>query len=297
MDQPHINLETLISTLSSSHPPHLGFMQGRLSPPVDGRIQAFPRDHWREEFAIAESIGFGLMEWTIDQDGLEENPLMTRDGREEIRLLTTQHGVRILSLTGDCFMQAPFWKASNSERKVLEVAFLSVVESCSDLGVGIAVVPLVDNGSIVNALEAEVFLQFMTDHTDRFRDLGVTIAFESDYAPDQFSALIAALPTTGFGINYDIGNSAALGYDPAVEIAAYGERIVNVHIKDRLLGGSTVPLGTGVAQLERAVSLLLDQGYGGNFILQTARADDHDHSGALSRYRDMTLMWMEHHEA
>ncbi len=280
---------------TDSHPHRLGFMQGRLSPPVDGRIQAFPRDHWREEFASAEAIGFTMMEWTLDQDGLDQNPLLTRDGRAEIRVLSSRHGVRVPSLTGDCFMQAPLWKASTDERDKLESTFFSVIEACSDLGIEIAVVPLVDSGAIVDATQEAVLLQFMTDHCDRFQELGVTIAFESDYAPDQLCKLIRKLPTSGFGFNYDIGNSAALGYDPALEIDAYGERIVNVHIKDRLAGGATVPLGTGAAQLERAVSLLLDQGYRGNFVLQTARADD-DHHGLLSRYRDMTLTWMERHE-
>ena len=32
----------------------IGFMQGRLSPPVEGRIQAFPWLCWTSEFAIAE---------------------------------------------------------------------------------------------------------------------------------------------------------------------------------------------------------------------------------------------------
>ncbi len=271
-------------------------MQGRLSPPVDGRIQAFPRDHWREEFAAAEAIGFTMMEWTVDQDGLEQNPLLTRDGRAEVRLLSSRHGVRVPSLTGDCFMQAPLWKASTDAQAKLESTFFSVIEACSDLGIEIAVVPLVDSGAIVDATQEAVLLQFMTDNCNRLQELGVTIAFESDYAPDKLSELLGKLPTSGFGINYDIGNSAALGYDPVLEIEAYGERIVNVHIKDRLLGGATVPLGAGAADLERAVSLLLGQGYRGNFVLQTARADDNDHLGLLSRYRDMTLPWIERHE-
>ena len=38
-----------------------------------------------------------------------------------------------------------------------------------------------------------------------------------------------------FGVNYDTGNSASLGYDPSEEISVYGHRIINVHIKDRKL--------------------------------------------------------------
>jgi hexulose-6-phosphate isomerase len=42
----------------------IGFMQGRLCAPVDGKIQAFPWDHWRDEFPLAQRFGFPLMEWT-----------------------------------------------------------------------------------------------------------------------------------------------------------------------------------------------------------------------------------------
>lgn len=34
----------------------VGIMQGRLSPPEDGRFQSFPRLGWREEFARAGFI-------------------------------------------------------------------------------------------------------------------------------------------------------------------------------------------------------------------------------------------------
>ena len=44
----------------------IGFMQGRLSEVVDGKIQAFPWRGWQEEFRQARKIGIGLMEWTLD---------------------------------------------------------------------------------------------------------------------------------------------------------------------------------------------------------------------------------------
>ena len=36
----------------------IGFMQGRLSPLVDGKIQAFPWDCWSEEFSVANENDF-----------------------------------------------------------------------------------------------------------------------------------------------------------------------------------------------------------------------------------------------
>jgi len=88
----------------------IGFMQGRLSPIIDGKIQAFPWNSWMDEFSIAGKLRIPLMEWTLDQERLYENPLMNEVGRAEIRTLCRSNGIQIPSVTGDCFMQAPFWK-------------------------------------------------------------------------------------------------------------------------------------------------------------------------------------------
>jgi hexulose-6-phosphate isomerase len=71
--------------------------------------------------------------------------------------------------------------------------------------------------------------------------------------------------------NYDSGNSASLGYDVRQELAAYGNRIGSVHIKDRIRGGGTVPLGTGNADLPALFTELAATEYAGDFVLQVAR--------------------------
>ena len=52
----------------------IGFIQGRLSPIIDGKIQAFPWEHWKEEFPLAQQSGLRLLEWTLDDDRLYQNP-------------------------------------------------------------------------------------------------------------------------------------------------------------------------------------------------------------------------------
>ena len=63
---------------------NVGFMQGRLVDQIDGKIQAFPTLQWEEEFEIANQLGISLMEWTIDDFNFDENPLMTKNGRQKI---------------------------------------------------------------------------------------------------------------------------------------------------------------------------------------------------------------------
>lgn len=272
-------------------------MQGRLSPLVGGRIQAFPWPSWIQEFAIAESKGFRLMEWTLDQERLHENPLMTAEGQAVIVALCRRHGLSIPSLTGDCFMQAPFWKRVGAERATLQRDFCAVVRACSAVGITIMVMPLVDGGRLDDARQEKDVVAFLQEQTGFLVEAGLRVAFESDFSPPELARFIGRLDPEVFGINYDIGNSAALGFDPNEEFEAYGRRVINVHVKDRVRGGSTVPLGEGDADFERVFSALGKAGYAGNYILQTARAGDGEHAQVLCRYRDMTMNFLSHHAA
>jgi L-ribulose-5-phosphate 3-epimerase len=271
----------------------IGFMQGRLSPMVDGKIQAFPWKHWEQEFDAAAAIGMTLMEWTLDQERLRENPLFTSEGRARIAALSRKTGLTVESVTADCFMQAPFYKAHGAERTRLMDDLDAVIEATAAVGAKLIVFPLVDNGSIGTAAQEAALRQGLAEVEARLREKKIRIAFESDFAPVRLAEFIGTFAADVFGINYDIGNSAALGFDPEEEIDAYGKRIAHVHVKDRVLGGTTVPLGTGNAKFERVFAALRRAGYSGDFVLQTARAADGNHADVLARYRDMTRQWWE----
>ena len=271
----------------------IGFMQGRLSPQVDGKIQAFPWEKWREEFSAAEKIGIHLMEWTLDHDRLAENPLMTPEGQAEILALSRKHNVKVVSLTGDIFMQMPFWRVTGAERAKRLAEFEAVAVACAKVGIKFIVVPLVDNGAMTSADEEQAVVEAFAKRADWLKAQGLAVVFECDYPPQKLADFIARFPQTVFGVNYDIGNSAALGYDSAEEIAAYFPRILNVHVKDRKLGGTTVALGTGNAKLAQTIGDLVRRGYRGFYILQTARAADGDHAGVLARYHEMAAGWIE----
>ena len=73
----------------------------------------------------------------------------------------------------------------------------------------------------------------------------VELHLETDLDPGKFKSLLDEIKHPLIKVNYDSGNSGSLGYSPVEEFAAYGDRIGSFHIKDRVLGGGTVPLGTG----------------------------------------------------
>jgi len=272
----------------------IGFMQGRLCDMVDGKIQAFPWKDWESEFSSAYEIDLGLMEWTLDQENLYQNPLMTADGQKKILALSEEYNLKIASLTGDCFMQAPFWRTTDSTTKnELKDDFFGICKACSAIGIEYIVVPLVDAGAFESLTQEDEFVEFCICNILFFQKLNIKVIFESDYTPEELARFIQRLPQETFGINYDIGNSAALGYDPKEEFAAYGKRILNVHVKDRALGGTTVALGSGDANFEEVFSELKRLNYSGNYILQTARASDGDHKFAIKKYTNMVQKWSD----
>jgi len=271
----------------------IGFMQGRLVDQIDGKIQAFPLHTWREEFPVANRIGIKLIEWTLDDFLLEQNPFCTVSGQAEIIKLSDAFSLRIASVTGDCFMQAPFWKATGEEQVLLLAKLDLVIASSASLGVKYIVLPLVDNGGLESPRQRDELHQHLMLRREKLIHSGVFIAFESDYPPLQLREFISDFPSDAFGINYDIGNSASLGFDPQKEIDTYGPRILNVHVKDRELGGTTVPLGSGAANIEDVLIGLRKFKYSGNFILQTARAADRSHEQTLASYFEWTAKQLE----
>ncbi len=261
---------------------NLGFMQGRLSPIVENRIQSFPWLNWQQEFSEAQKIGFQLMEWTIDGHDYESNPVFKNVS--EIKERKKRNQISIPSITNDHFMETPPWKTNRGQcRDNLK----KLIEAMKTLDMKILVIPLVDNSSIKSDPgKSEIVKNLFLELEQELKSNDVQIAFETDLDPKRNEAFIQDFPDSVFGINYDIGNSASLGYRPQEEIKLYGNRIINVHVKDRHLGGTTVALGEGSADFVSCFEALQKSDYLGNYILQTARAKDGRHGITLKKAKE-----------
>lgn len=272
---------------------HFGFMQGRLSPIVNGKIQSFPWLNWQKEFLLSREINLNIIEWTIDHYRIYENPIMTVEGQEKIKELSLKYDIKIPSLTADCVMQFPFWKFRGEERQNLQKDLIFLLHACVKIGVKIIVIPLVDNGKVENNEQEVVLCDYFLQNKDLINNLGLKIAFESDLSPIDLQIFIKKFDKKFFGLNYDIGNSASFGYDPNVEFDSYGDYILNVHIKDRLLNGETIELGKGNANFPMIFKLLNKIKYNGNYILQIARDNNNDHIGIINKSIERIFKWMK----
>ncbi len=258
----------------------VGFIQGRLSPKPSDRIQAFPRQSWREEFSLARECGFDCIELIHDELYLEDNPLETKEGQAELRTLAQKFQIRIGSICADYFMVRPLVEN-------VEVA-MRLLQTSKDIGCDLVEFPFVDSSSLLRQKEDPKLQRVLSDLASEAARLGLRIAIETDLPPVAFRDYLQQLPEN-VGANLDLGNSAALGFDVRSECRAFGERIFNVHIKDRLLGGTTVPLLSGNTDFSRAFAALAECRYRGDLVLQTA--PDPDYVGVAKKYLRMTKDW------
>ena len=160
---------------------NLGFMQGRLSPTKANKIQFFPEKYWKKEFSLANKLGLKNMEWTLDHKNLYKNPIFTEKGIREIRYLSKKYKVKIKTLTGDCFMQKPFWRFSNSKKYIEDLK--KVINACGNLKIKYIIFPLVDNSSIKNKKEENKIISEFKKLNYILSLNKVKILFESNYPP------------------------------------------------------------------------------------------------------------------
>ena len=249
----------------------IGVMQGRLLPKIDGRYQAHPVDKWQDEFLIASDLGLSFIEFILDFDHFESNPLMSSDRCAQIFDLSQKTGVLVKTVCADYFMEAPLHSrnknTASTSRKVLEI----LIFNASKIGVTDIVLPLVDQSSVSEPELRKRFVETFKPIVKMLNDANINICLETDLPPVEFAELIANLDSNKITVNYDIGNSASLGYSPADEFLMYGTRISDVHIKDRIFGGLSVPLGDGDADFHAVLRGLAQVNYTGPLIMQAYR--------------------------
>jgi L-ribulose-5-phosphate 3-epimerase UlaE len=251
-----------------------GVIQGRLLPKYKGRYQAHPKGYWTDEFEIAKSLGLDCIEFILDYNDANQNPLLNKNELNKLQLIIFETGVAVQTICADYFMEAPLHSGnklvSDNSMKVLK----RLLKSAKILGVSDIVIPCVDQSSLNDSEAIIRFVKQINYIVPDLEEKGINLSLETDLAPQSFVELLSKFNSERITVNYDIGNSASLGFNPIEELDAYGDRITDIHIKDRSLNGGPVLLGKGNANFELFFNKLKEFNYKGPFIMQAYRDNE-----------------------
>ena len=252
----------------------VGIMQGRLLPKYQGRFQAHPVNYWQDEFVFARNIGLDCIEFILDYNDAEKNPLLNDSGIDEIKKIIDKTGVTVNTICADYFMEAPLHTKDHNISKQSQKILTNLLNNAAKLCVTDMVFPCVDQSSLDSQFAVEHFVKQLTPIIDDAEKHSINLSLETDLAPKPFVELLDEFDSSRVTVNYDIGNSAALGYDPIEELESYGSKITDIHIKDRSRGGGSVMLGKGAADFGVFFDKLVEFDYKGPFIMQAYRDED-----------------------
>ena len=242
-----------------------GVMQGRLSPITRHGYQAFPVDTWAQEFRLAQERSLDHIEWVVDSHTLSSNPLLLKPST--IAAVSEETNVSVVSVCADCFMTQPLDAKTAASRDMFERLLVGMQE----IRATHLILPCVDEASVLSAANLNRLYSSLEYALEQTQSTKVEICLEVDLHPEAVRELIENFPSNNLSVNYDIGNSASLGYDPKEEFDAYGDHISVLHVKDRLINGPSVPLGSGSADFSLIASLLISSDFKGVITMQSFR--------------------------
>ena len=151
---------------------------------------------------------------------------------------------------------------------------LWLIGQAAKLSIIYIVLPFVDASSLSTSVQQQGLVSLMQTLGPKAAKVGLELHLETNLSPTLFKGILEAINHSSIQVNFDIGNSASLDYDPTEELTALAPFIGSVHVKDRVLGGNTVALGQGNADFPTCFNLIRKAGFSRHFVLQAARGKD-----------------------
>jgi L-ribulose-5-phosphate 3-epimerase len=249
----------------------LGIMQGRLSAPVNGRMQEFPED-WEREFVILKDLGLNHIEWLITKNSWLSNPIMKNIKHVE------KFPISFICL--DTLV----------DKRISNLDFLSeklgmLCEKVSDTSMKNLTIPLLEESNMEDDKKREKFCRLIKKYGMRFPT--INFSFEAELQKEKLLEIVSLCDN--FFVTYDTGNMTSYGVDHLEYIDFFKHKINNIHLKDRTVDAATVNPLTGDTDFDLIFNSLEKIGYNGVMTMQTARSMTGEEIETTTKHRDIFM--------
>jgi len=204
----------------------ISFVQGRLSKQIGSNFQYFPIDNWQNEIKEAKKIGLNNIEWIISDFS---NPIFNDEFAKLIIGYLKKFNIKISSLSLDFLMKQPFYSLKIDDLKWLIQKLNLVSRKFGTLRINIPI----EEESRVFRHEQMIKLEKNLKYFKKKISKVFLISIETDISPDNLLKLLTKKSFKGIGINLDIGNIEANGYNIEIYFKKLKNLIFGVHIKNR----------------------------------------------------------------
>jgi L-ribulose-5-phosphate 3-epimerase UlaE len=172
----------------------IGIMQGRLLPKYFGRYQAHPLGYWHNEFDLAKELGLYCVEFILDYNDVEQNPLLKEGGVDSILEKANESGVKVKSICADYFMEAPLHHIDESVMKRSRTILNRLITNGKKIGITDIVIPCVDQSSLKTVDDIRRFVDALDPVIGHAELNNINLSLETDLSPEAFGRLLEKFP-------------------------------------------------------------------------------------------------------
>lgn len=264
----------------------LSIMQGRVINSESKKIQSFPYKNWMSEFEKLKLLKIKKLQWIYENNKLNDNPLNHKNFKKLSEQIKKKFNVRINSICADEFINRPLIRSQGLNKKSLKV-LLKLISLAQKLNIDYIILPFIDNSSIKKLDYVSELKNLFEIIYPKLIQSKIEIHLETDIPNKKIAKIINSEDFQKYiKINFDSGNTVSLGYNLYREIMDAELCIGSIHIKDRTIGGITVPLGYGDVNFHTLFGTLKKINYNGEYVLQAARIEGLNNTKLIGKYLD-----------
>jgi len=180
-------------------------------------------------FAVADKIGLDGVQVSLGTVG-DNMKLRRPEVRKKFLEAARKHDQKVASLAIAGLNRVPLKGDDPRPEKWIRDS----AEACAAMGADVVLLAFFGDGEILKDKKGR---QRVADKMKRLapaaEEAGVVFGVESTLNADQHMRLLDEINSPAVKVYYDVGNMTHRGYDVPAEIRQLGDRICEVHIKDR----------------------------------------------------------------
>ena len=247
----------------------ISITQGRHLRILNKRIQLFPEKNWKKELKLFNLTKLKFIEWVVSKDNFKKNPICQINGYKIINKHLKDNKLKCRSIDLDFIVKENPLKFTEKKLKAFIEKIKTISSNSNKIGIKYLIFPFLENSSPNEKIKFNK-LVILLNEIKKIISNELFILIETDLKPLKLILLIKKMKNKIY-INYDLGNSASKNYNFEDE-KKYFKFVKNIHLKDRVKGGSTVRFGHGNADFKKLFIFLKKSKNSYDFTLQPARS-------------------------